>query len=246
MAWVGTSGWSYDHWEDVLYPPGLAVDGEAGLLRGPFRTVELNASFYRWPRDATFANWRRRLPDGFRLSVKAPRGLTHGKRLYAPEDWIGPDRPLLARTRCDRRGMLLVQLHPGSAARRRPAGLLPVRLSRLAPRRRGVPPSQLGRRRPCSTCWIARRGVLHHERRRAARASCAPPRRTSISGCTAPTTTSCTAGPTAMTTCAGGRTGSGSGRPPAATCTRTSTTTAAATPSATPVASRSCQREKRP
>jgi uncharacterized protein YecE (DUF72 family) len=29
------------------------------------------------------------LPDGFRLSVKAPRGLTHGRRLYAPETWIG-------------------------------------------------------------------------------------------------------------------------------------------------------------
>jgi uncharacterized protein YecE (DUF72 family) len=53
-----------------------------------FATVELNASFYRWPRDASFASWRRRLPDGFALSVKAPRGLTHAKRLYAPEPWL--------------------------------------------------------------------------------------------------------------------------------------------------------------
>ena len=22
---IGTSGWSYDHWENVLYPPGLPV-----------------------------------------------------------------------------------------------------------------------------------------------------------------------------------------------------------------------------
>ena len=22
VAYVGTSGWSYDHWEGVLYPPG--------------------------------------------------------------------------------------------------------------------------------------------------------------------------------------------------------------------------------
>jgi len=35
-----------------------------------------------------FRSWRHRLPDGFRLSVKAPRGLTHGRRLYAPETWL--------------------------------------------------------------------------------------------------------------------------------------------------------------
>jgi uncharacterized protein YecE (DUF72 family) len=77
-----------------------------------FGTVELNASFYRWPRDASFASWRRRLPEGFLLSVKAPRGLTHAKRLYAPEVWV--ERI----ARCwhelgDRRAVLLVQLGPG-------------------------------------------------------------------------------------------------------------------------------------
>jgi uncharacterized protein YecE (DUF72 family) len=108
---VGTSGWSYDHWDGVLYPPGTPVRNRLGLYTERFATVELNASFYRWPREATFAGWRRRLPAGFLLSVKAPRGLTHAKRLYAPEVWV--ERI----TRCmhelgDRRGLLLVQLHP--------------------------------------------------------------------------------------------------------------------------------------
>ena len=44
-----------------------------------FATAELNSSFYRWPRPSAFGSWRQRLPDGFRLSVKAPRGLTHGR-----------------------------------------------------------------------------------------------------------------------------------------------------------------------
>ena len=62
-----------------------------------FGTVELNASFYRWPRDASFASWRRRLPRRVpAMSVKAPRGLTHGKKLYAPEVWLRADRPVLA------------------------------------------------------------------------------------------------------------------------------------------------------
>ena len=41
-----------------------------------FGTVEINSTFYRWPGDAAFASWQRRLPEGFLLSVKAPRGLT--------------------------------------------------------------------------------------------------------------------------------------------------------------------------
>jgi uncharacterized protein YecE (DUF72 family) len=85
---VGTSGWSYDHWHPELYPPGLAAARRLARYAAEFRTAELNASFYRWPEPSPFGSWRRRLPDGFRLSVKAPRGLTHGGRLYAPETWL--------------------------------------------------------------------------------------------------------------------------------------------------------------
>lgn len=108
---IGTSGWSYDHWENVLYPPGLPARDRLQHYVARFGTVELNASFYRWPRDTSFASWRRRLPDGFTMSVKAPRGLTHGKKLYAPEVWL--ERI----SRCwhelgDKRAVLLVQLPP--------------------------------------------------------------------------------------------------------------------------------------
>jgi uncharacterized protein YecE (DUF72 family) len=111
---IGTSGWSYNHWEGVLYPAGLPASRRLDVYTSRYRTVELNASFYRWPRDTTFAGWRRRLPEGFLLSAKAPRGLTHGRKLYEPEAWI--ERI----TRCwhelgDRRAVLLVQLPPGLA-----------------------------------------------------------------------------------------------------------------------------------
>ena len=108
---IGTSGWSYDHWEHVLYPAGLPSTERLGRYVQAFGTVELNASFYRWPKERTFAGWRRRLPPGFLFSVKAPRGLTHAKRLYAPEVWVERLTScwhLLA----DRRGVLLVQLPP--------------------------------------------------------------------------------------------------------------------------------------
>lgn len=107
---IGTSGWSYDHWAGVLYPPGLAAARRLARYVEVFDTVELNASFYRWPTDATFAGWRRQLPDGFALSVKAHRGLTHFRRLGSPEPWVQRFEhcwQLLG----DRAGVLLVQLH---------------------------------------------------------------------------------------------------------------------------------------
>jgi uncharacterized protein YecE (DUF72 family) len=108
---IGTSGWSYPHWEHVLYPPGTPPAARRDLYARRFSTAELNASFYRWPANRTFAGWRRQLPEGFQLSVKASRGLTHAKRLYAPEDWI--ERITSCWHELDeRRGVVLFQLAP--------------------------------------------------------------------------------------------------------------------------------------
>lgn len=85
---IGTSGWSYDDWRGVLYPPKTPASARLARYAEEFDTVELNASFYRWPKDDTFEAWRRQLPPGFTMSVKAQRGLTHFRRLRSPEPWI--------------------------------------------------------------------------------------------------------------------------------------------------------------
>ena len=126
---IGTSGWSYDHWDGVLYPAGTPPRDRLGIYVQQFGTVELNASYYRWPSDRTFAGWRGRLPAGFALSVKASRGLTHAKRLYAPEEWL--ERV----ARCwhelgDRRGVFLAQLAPSHS---RDDARLDYFLSRVPP-----------------------------------------------------------------------------------------------------------------
>lgn len=108
---IGTSGWSYAHWTDVLYPAKLPAAKRLSRFVEVFDTVELNASFYRWPKDSTFEGWRDRLPPGFTMSVKAHRGLTHYRRLSSPEPWIERFERCW-RALGDRRGVLLVQLHP--------------------------------------------------------------------------------------------------------------------------------------
>jgi uncharacterized protein YecE (DUF72 family) len=111
MIHVGTSGWSYAHWDGVLYPPGLPPRRRLEYYLARYRTVELNASYYRWPADSAFVSWRRRLPDGFVMAVKAPRHLTHQRRLYGPERWIARIHEGLSRL-APRRAVLLVQLSP--------------------------------------------------------------------------------------------------------------------------------------
>ena len=108
---IGTSGWSYDHWDGVLYPPGLPVAKRRDVYTAEFDTVELNASFYRWPPAPRWAGWAERLPPGFAMSAKAPRGLTHARKLFEPEVWV--DRMTAGWHELgDKRAMMLVQLPP--------------------------------------------------------------------------------------------------------------------------------------
>lgn len=111
MARIGTSGWSYDHWEGVLYPHGTRAAERLTRYSAEFDTVEVNATFYRWPRPAGFASWRQRLPEGFELTVKAARGLTHARRLLGPEPWIERMAEGLHEL-AGKRGPLLLQLPP--------------------------------------------------------------------------------------------------------------------------------------
>ncbi|MGB3229354.1 MAG: DUF72 domain-containing protein [Mycobacterium sp.] len=109
---IGTSGWSYRDWVGVLYEPGLPASRWLQRYAAEFDTVELNGSFYRWPRDGGFARWRDQLKPGFTMSVKAARGLTHARRLKSPQVWIERLERGWAELG-DRSGAMLVQLHPG-------------------------------------------------------------------------------------------------------------------------------------
>jgi uncharacterized protein YecE (DUF72 family) len=108
---VGTSGWSYEHWQGVLYPEGAPRRERLSYYAARFRTVEVNSTYYRWPKEASFASWRRRTPEGFLLTAKAPGLLTHVSRLFKPERWVERVGRGLARLR-EKRGVLLVQLPP--------------------------------------------------------------------------------------------------------------------------------------
>jgi len=47
--------------------------------------VEINSTFYRPHRPATFARWAETTPEGFRFALKAPRAVTHEAKLAGGE-----------------------------------------------------------------------------------------------------------------------------------------------------------------
>ena len=83
---IGTSGWQYSDWRDVLYPPGLPQRRWLTHYSHTFTTVENNNAFYRLPSRETFEQWRDATPPGFVMAVKASRYLTHMKRLHDPAE----------------------------------------------------------------------------------------------------------------------------------------------------------------
>ena len=83
---VGTSGWQYRHWRDVLYPPDVPQRRWLEHYASQYDTVENDGTFYRLPARETFADWEQRTPAGFVMAVKASRYLTHVKRLNEPAE----------------------------------------------------------------------------------------------------------------------------------------------------------------
>lgn len=78
---AGTSGFSYPEWKGSFYPADLAADGMLRYYASVFPTVEINNTFYRYPKDDTLRQWAAAVPAGFAFSVKAHRRITHNKRL---------------------------------------------------------------------------------------------------------------------------------------------------------------------
>jgi uncharacterized protein YecE (DUF72 family) len=78
---VGTSGYNYPEWRGHFYPEKLPAKDMFAFYATRFRTVEINYSFYQTPTPKTIDGWRLQAPDRFTYALKAPRRITHLKRL---------------------------------------------------------------------------------------------------------------------------------------------------------------------
>jgi uncharacterized protein YecE (DUF72 family) len=78
---IGISGWTYRPWRGSFFPKGLIQKDELAYAAGTFRSIEVNGTFYGLQKPAAFARWAETVPEDFVFSVKAPRFITHIRRL---------------------------------------------------------------------------------------------------------------------------------------------------------------------
>jgi uncharacterized protein YecE (DUF72 family) len=74
---IGTMGFSYQAWNGVFYPKGMSSKDYLPYYSGIFNSVEIDSTFYGTPRKSTVEKWIRSTPPEFKISVKAPRIITH-------------------------------------------------------------------------------------------------------------------------------------------------------------------------
>src|ERR1700753_2288419 len=82
---IGTAGWAIRREHDRLFDAGPS---HLARYATRFSAVEINSSFYRPHRPATYAKWAASVPVDFRFAVKVPRAITHEARLIDTDEML--------------------------------------------------------------------------------------------------------------------------------------------------------------
>lgn len=121
---AGTSGFSYAPWKGTFYPADLPASRMLAHYAERLPAVEVNNTFYRMPTRSLLTGWAQKVPASFRFAIKAPRRITHQRRLKDVGDDMAFFLQQLALLE-ERLGAILFQLPPTMRAdRERLAGFL--------------------------------------------------------------------------------------------------------------------------
>ena len=130
MVWIGTSGYNYPAWKGSFYPTDLAAAKMLPYYAERFNTVEINYTFYRMPNEKLVAGWAAQTPSPWKITLKAPRRITHDSRLKNCGDLVAGFCRVAA-TLGEKLGALLFQLPPNF---KKDLGLFDAFLAELPPR----------------------------------------------------------------------------------------------------------------
>ena len=108
---IGTAGWSIRREQTEAFDGGSS---HLARYTGRFNAVEINSSFYKPHRAATYARWAESVPGGFRFSVKLPRAITHNARLKGTDSVLAAFLEQVCNLG-EKLGPLLIQLPPSLA-----------------------------------------------------------------------------------------------------------------------------------
>jgi len=80
QKFIGCSGWFYWHWKGRFYPKDIPQSKWFQYYAKKFDTVELNSTFYHFPKIPTAKSWYRSSPKNFVYTLKVNRFITHIKK----------------------------------------------------------------------------------------------------------------------------------------------------------------------
>jgi len=109
--WVGTSGYNYPEWKGSFYPEKLPASQMLAYYAERLSTVEINYTYYRMPNTKTLESWKIATPERYKLTLKAPKRITHDARLKDCADHVRYFTEIAARLG-PKLGALLFQLPP--------------------------------------------------------------------------------------------------------------------------------------
>ena len=82
MKWhIGCSGYMYREWKDIFYPNSIRQKDWLQYYSTQFDTLEINSTFYKFPEAKNLEKFYNQTSDGFQFTLKAPRVITHYKKL---------------------------------------------------------------------------------------------------------------------------------------------------------------------
>jgi uncharacterized protein YecE (DUF72 family) len=85
---VGMSGWTFPGWRGGFYPEGLPQKKELEFSSRQVNSIEINGTFYRIQNPKIFRSWYQATPEHFIFSLKAPKFITHVRRLKEVESAV--------------------------------------------------------------------------------------------------------------------------------------------------------------
>lgn len=112
QLYIGTSGYSYPAWKKTFYPDKLPSSQWLSYFSEQFNTLELNNSFYNFPRVATLKKMHDNTREDFMFSIKMNRLITHYQRMKNSSDKVNEFIQTAEEGFGDKLGCILFQLPP--------------------------------------------------------------------------------------------------------------------------------------
>jgi len=109
---IGCSGYNYREWKGMFYPENIPQSKWLEYYTEHYNTVEINASFYRFPSGKSLKIWYDKTPTNFRFSLKANNQITHFKKFNGTQELINEFYDVADKSLKDKLECILFQLPP--------------------------------------------------------------------------------------------------------------------------------------